>query len=200
MDDRIRVLLAQLNAIEDELRTALHQQEERLHFRVVGRRIEFQEAMRRRHRELRMGLVRWLGASSPRNVVSAPFIYAMIVPFACLDAGLTLYQALCFPLYRIPKVCRADYIVMDRAQLGYLNLVERLNCGYCSYANGLIAYAREIAARTEQYWCPVKHARKALGTHARYARFLDYGDATDFQARVAQLRAELAAEPPGPAA
>jgi len=57
-----------------------------------------------------------------------------------------------------------------------------------AYANGLLAYATEIAARTEQYFCPIKHARKILGVHDRYARFLGYGDAADFHARLEEFR------------
>lgn len=187
MNERIRLLIRRLNEAEEELRTALHEQETRIDFRIIGKRIQFRDEVMRRHRELRTGLLRWLGQSQLRNVISAPFIYAVLVPLLVFDAGVTSYQAICFPLYRIAKVRRSQ-------QLGYLNFLERLHCTYCAYANGLIAYAREIAARTEQYWCPIKHARKVLGTHARYARFLDYGDAQDFRAQVARLRAELAAE------
>jgi hypothetical protein len=46
----------------------------------------------------------------------------------------------------------------------------------------------EIVARTEQYFCPIKHARKILGTHAHYAKFLDYGDATDYEMRLEEFR------------
>lgn len=56
------------------------------------------------------------------------------------------------------------------------------------YTNGLIAYAREILARTEQYWCPIKHAHKVLGTHDRYALFLDYGDAEECHRKLEALR------------
>ena len=69
-------------------------------------------------------------------------------------------QAICFRSYRIPRVRRMDYIRLDRSQLAYLNWVETLNCLYCGYANGVAAYVREIAGRTEQYWCPIKHALK----------------------------------------
>jgi hypothetical protein len=62
-----------------------------------------------------------------------------------------------------------------------LNALEKLNCVYCSYANGLIAYVREIAGRTEQYWCPIKHARRVIGAHPHYAQFQDYGDAAAFR-------------------
>ena len=101
--------------------------------------------------------------------------------FCVLDFFVSVFQAVCFPIYGIAKIRRADYFVFDRHHLAYLNALEKLNCAYCSYANGLIAYTREIAARTEQYWCPIKHARRVIGTHARYALFDDYGDAEGYQ-------------------
>jgi hypothetical protein len=120
-------------------------------------------------------------------VLSAPVVYALILPFGLLDISLSLYQAICFRLYRIPRVARSDYIVIDRHRLEYLNVVEKLNCVYCGYVNGLIAYAREIAGRTEQYWCPIKHARHVVGAHAKYWDFVEYGDAEAFEARLAEL-------------
>jgi hypothetical protein len=107
---------------------------------------------------------------------------------------VSVYQLVCFPVYGIPKVRRVDYFVFDRHHLAYLNAIEKLNCAYCSYANCLIAYVREIAARTEQYWCPIKHARRVIGAHARYATFDDYGNAEGYQKRAAELRDELAKE------
>ena len=56
-------------------------------------------------------------------------------------------------------------------------MIEKINCAFCSYANGLIAYTREIASLTEAYWCPIKHAKRLNGSHPRYKDFLDYGDA-----------------------
>jgi hypothetical protein len=109
--------------------------------------------------------------------------------FCCF---VSLYQAVCFPIYGIAKIKRADYLVFDRLHLAYLNALEKLNCAYCSYANGIIAFTREIAARTEQYWCPIKHARRVIGTHARYALFDDYGGAEGYQDRLAKLRKALA--------
>jgi len=47
---------------------------------------------------------------------------------------------------------------LDRSKLHYLNALESLNC-VCCYANGLTAFVAEIAGRTEQHWCPIKHAR-----------------------------------------
>src|SRR4029079_17007778 len=105
-----------------------------------------------------------------------------------LDFFITLYQATCFPIYGIAKARRGDFIVFDRHELGYLNFIERFHCEYCAYANGLLAYATEIVGRTEQYFCPIKHARKILGVHDRYEGFMAYGDSADFHARLGEYR------------
>ena len=83
---------------------------------------------------------------------------------------------------------------MDHQHLAYLNIIEKIDCMYCSYATGMSGYAREIIARTEQYFCPIKHARKILNSHSRYKHFLEYGDAENFHGKVEELRAELADE------
>ena len=108
-----------------------------------------------------------------------------------LDLFLSLYQAACFPIYGIARISRGGYFLWDRGDLPYLNAVERLNCAYCSYANGVVAYGREIAARTEQYWCPIKHARRIVAAHDRYAGFLEYGDAESWAKGLERLRDEL---------
>jgi hypothetical protein len=115
----------------------------------------------------------------------------MAIPLVLLDACVSFYQATCFPIYKIAKVRRDDYIVIDRQHLEYLNFFEKFHCTYCAYATGLMAYITEIIARTEQYFCPIKHARKMLGTHARYASFLEYGDAEDYAARLEKYRVTL---------
>ena len=200
MDTRIRELLGQITVLEEELRTALHERETRIQFTLKGKRIEFERDVRNMHAQLKRNFLRWLVTDRPQNLVTGPIIYGMAVPMVILDVFVTLYQAACFPIYGIAKVRRDDYIVFDRHHLGYLNFFERLNCEYCAYANGLFAFATEIGARTEQYFCPIKHAHKVLGAHSRYARFLDYGDATDYAARTAQLREACAPAPVAPEA
>ncbi|MDE2512291.1 MAG: hypothetical protein KGL74_14295 [Elusimicrobia bacterium] len=49
------------------------------------------------------------------------------------------------------------------APVEYLNWIELFNCDYCSYAGGLIAFAREVSSRAEQYFCPIKHASRCAG-------------------------------------
>ena len=200
MNDRIRQLLTQISALEEDLRVALHEQESHAFFKIKGKRVEFEQSVRQAHLRLKVGFFRWLITYRPQNLITGPIIYAMIIPMAILDLSVSFYQATCFPIYRVAKVRRADYIVFDRQQLGYLNFIEKFHCTYCSYGNGLIAYVAEIVARTEEYFCPIKHARKTLGTHTRYARFLNYGDATDYEARLEVFRNALSTEPPQPPA
>jgi len=97
-----------------------------------------------------------------------PLICALVVPFLLLDLSVAIYQWVCFPIYGIPKVRRRDYIIFDQGRLAYLNAIEKVGCVFCSYANGLLAYIAEIAARTEQRFCPIKHARPAVQPHSRY--------------------------------
>ncbi|MDZ7783348.1 MAG: hypothetical protein U5K56_10625 [Halioglobus sp.] len=191
MNDDIRRLVHELADLEEELREKLHQQETRVLYKLEGTRVEFETSVRQAHETMRTNVLAWLKGSSWRNLASAPAIYSLIIPFALLDLFVSAYQWLCFPLYRIPRVRRRRYIVLDRHHLRYLNSIQRLNCVYCGYINGLIAYVREVASRTEQYWCPIKHARRVTGSHRRYADFLDYGDAEDFDRKLAELREQL---------
>ncbi|MDO9371835.1 MAG: hypothetical protein Q7U07_04500 [Gammaproteobacteria bacterium] len=194
MEDRIRQLLNQITALEGDLQTALHEHEASALYQLKGKRVEFERSVKEAHRRLKVGFFRWLVAVRPQNFLTAPVIYGMIIPLVLLDFCATLFQAICFPVYRIAKARRSDYIVFDRQHLEYLNAIEKLHCAYCAYANGLIAYICEIIARTEQYFCPIKHARKMLGAHSRYARFLAYGEAADFHKKLEEFRAALAQE------
>ena len=153
-------LTKRIKTLEKELEAALDAKERTVQFRWVKGKVEFEEAILAEHRKLKSSLARYVLDSTFLTILTAPVIYIGIVPFLLLDLFLVVYQAICFPVYGIPKVKRADYYIFDRGALKYLNLVERINCIYCSYGNGLFAYAREISARTEQHWCPIKHARR----------------------------------------
>ena len=191
MNDHINRLLSEMSALENELAAALHQQETKMFFEINGKRIVFEQSVKRAHRKLKSNLFHWLVTYRPQNLITGPVIYAMIVPLLFFDLCITLYQACCFPIYGIARVRRTDFIVMDRQHLGYLNAIEKFHCTYCAYGTGLIAYIAEIISRTEQYFCPIKHARKMLGTHARYKHFLDYGDADDYEEKLEAFRVAL---------
>ena len=188
MNPHIVELTEKIHELEAELEAELAQRRAELRVGMERGRAFFEEEILRRHRELKTRLSTYILKARPLVIITAPVIYAMIVPFVVLDLFVTVYQAVCFPVYGIPKVRRGDYLVFDRHHLAYLNALEKLNCAYCAYANGLIAYVREIAGRTEQYWCPIKHARRVIGAHPRYATFEDFGDADGYRKRLAQLQ------------
>lgn len=134
------------------------------------------------------GLREYLAGVRLPVLLTAPLIYLCVIPFILLDVSVAIYQAVCFPLSGIPKVRRRNYLIFDRGRLPYLNAIEKLGCVYCSYANGLLSYVAEVAARTEQHFCPIKHHLKVTAPHSRYAHFLPYGDAQAFRTRVDEVR------------
>ena len=178
------------NQVDDEyarLRAAFEERRNAL----AGRFLDLQ-------RRQKVGLWRYLRGARLAVLLTAPIIYSGWVAFLLLDLFVSVYQAVCFPIYGIPKVRRADYLVFDRGDLPYLNIIEKFNCFYCSYGNGVVAFAREVAARTEQYWCPIKHARRLHGAHERYPRFFEHGDAEAFRQGLERLRQQYG--PPKPPA
>ncbi|MGP0057686.1 MAG: hypothetical protein ACLPID_00145 [Beijerinckiaceae bacterium] len=162
-----------------------------LGWHVKERMIEFAQGITAEHRRLRMSIPTYLATAPIESVATSPVIYSLIVPLLIVDAWVSLYQAICFRAYRIPRVRRSQYIVFDRQHLAYLNWIEALNCVFCAYANGLVAYVREISSRTEQYWCPIKHALQVYDPHKRYYEFLEYGDADGYRARLEEFRERL---------
>ncbi|MEX2488429.1 MAG: hypothetical protein WD356_02775 [Pseudomonadales bacterium] len=194
MSSKITSLVDQIGRLEKELEVEIREQQEKFRYHLEGRRVKFESKVLEAHRRLKVAILPWLGHATLRNVLSAPFIYAMIMPLAFLDLSISLYQHICFRLYDIPRVRRSRYIVLDRHQLAYLNGIEKLNCVYCGYGNGVIAFSREIIARTEQYWCPIKHARRVAGSHRRYHQFAAYGDADAYKAQRLELRESLRTE------
>jgi len=188
----IEELLERLHSLEaqlDQEYTALREE-------MAQRKRELAERFVELQRQQRVGLWRYLRGSRWSVILTAPIIYAGWPVFALLDGFITLYQALCFPIYGIAQVKRREYLVFDRADLPYLNAIEAFNCFYCSYGNGVLAYAREVAARTEQYWCPIKHARRVRDAHAHYPAFFEHGDAETFRAGLQRLRDQLREEAP----
>lgn len=116
-----------------------------------------------------------------RLLLSAPIIYSMIIPAIVLDIFLEIYHQTCFRLYEIERVKRSEYIIVDRHHLSYLNGLEKINCMYCGYFNGLMSYAREIAGRTEKFFCPIKHAKRRKGHHEHYSQFVEYLDGEGYR-------------------
>lgn len=191
MSDTLEKLQARLAELEEQIETEWAARRAVMRYHVERGRVVFEEGVREAHRRARVNLWLFLRRTRFLVVLTAPIIYSMVIPLFLLDVFLILYQAICFPIYGIQKVKRADHVVIDRHMLAYLNGLQKLNCVYCGYGNGVISFAREVAGRTEKFWCPIKHARRVKGPHAHYGDFCDFGDAEGFQANSARLRAEL---------
>lgn len=189
---RIDELIAQMRELEEELQIEFARRRDDFQFVITQRRIRFSEEVAALQRGSKVGLFRYMTGASLLSWLVSPVIYAGIVPLVLLDVFLVVYQAICFPVYRISKVRRSEYLVLDRGDLPYLNPLEKLNCAYCGYANGLMAFGREIAARTEQFFCPIKHARRIISAHDRYPGFFEYGDAESYRHGLERLRSALA--------
>ena len=120
-----------------------------------------------------------------RHLISAPFIYAVFIPLVLLDIILEIYHRICFPLYELPYVKRKKYIkIIDRYKLRYLTCLQKINCMYCGYANGLLHYAAEIVVRSEKYWCGIAHQKtKGFVEPKHHKEFVKYGDEKEFRKR-----------------
>ena len=192
MTNRIDEIADRIQALEAELTLEMIRRKETLAHDFEEKRIQFEREVAEQQKRFKMGLLKYLWTADLKSFIAAPFIYALIAPLIFLDIFVSLYQAICFPLFGIQKAKRSDYIVFDRAHLAYLNFLEKINCAYCSYGNGLIAYTREIAGKTEQYWCPIKHAKRVYLSHPYYSQFAEYGDAAHYQEYLKKLRKQIA--------
>lgn len=186
--DQILVRLANLEKeLADELRTM----EPKFLYSIRDRKVRFTEEIRRQHRKLAQKWSAYAYENGFLHILTLPIIWSALIPALFLDLVVMIYQVICFPVYGIPMVKRREYIVLDRYTLGYLNLWEKAGCLYCEYFNGLMGYVREVAARTEQYWCPIRHARPTKAVHSRYRHFFSYGDAEGYREGLAEVRKDF---------
>jgi hypothetical protein len=192
MNPKISELLDRIQQMELEIELEMKRKRAELQADFEETRVRFEREVLEQQRRFKTGVISYLLTANLMSVLTAPVIYALFFPIVLLDLSITLYQHICFRAYGLPRVKRGDYFVFDRAHLAYLNLIEKINCAYCSYGNGVMAYGREVVARTEQYWCPIKHARKIMAAHPYYTGFVDFGDAQSYKDELENLRTELA--------
>ncbi len=189
---RIDDLIKDIKRLEKELLVEIQNKEEEFFYKIKGKKIFFEEEAKKYQKKFIVRVPVYLLNCSILNILTVPVIWFCIIPAICMDLTISVYQAICFRVYKIPQVKRSDYIIIDRHSLNYLNIIEKINCVYCGYFNGLIPYIQEITARTEQFWCPIKHARKLRFMHSRYHKFFEYGDCEDYQKRLEELRKDFA--------
>ena len=190
-NQKISDIIERMKTLEQELQAELDKASDKFRYRLEDHKVRFERDILAQQKKFKENLARYILTARPKHLLTAPIIYAVAVPLLLLDLMVTLYQWICFPVYGIPKVKRSDFLVFDRHHLAYLNLLEKFNCFYCSYANGLLPYFREIVGRTEQYWCPIKHARKLVSLHSRYEHFAEFGDAEGYRQNLENIRREF---------
>jgi len=183
MDSKIKKILVRIDELNDSLKKEHIRLSKKYGFYVQKKKVIFFEKIRKQNKRFRMPAWKYAFPKSLRHLISIPFIYSMIIPAVILDVFISIYQLAAFPLYGIPRVKRSEYIVYDRRFLDYLNVIQKVHCIYCTYVNGLFAYAVEIGARTERYWCPIKAASKPKSYHGWYKDFADYGDPEDWNCK-----------------
>jgi hypothetical protein len=182
MKSTIKDILEKIESLNNDLRDEYDRVSKKYGFSLEKRKVIFVDEMRKRNKSMKLPKWRFpLSMMNIRQIIAIPFILGMIVPAIFLDICITIYHTVAFPLYGIPRVKRYEYIIFDRRFLDYLNIIQKVQCLYCSYVNGLFAYAVEIAARTERYWCPLKAAHKPKFSHGWYKDFADYGNPEEWK-------------------
>jgi len=149
-------------------------------------------ANKKEFRKLRLGVwkkfIRTSFWNNLKAFTSMPFIYMIIIPTVIMHAFIQVYQQICFRIYGIPRVNSKEYFIFDRGLLPQLNWFEKFNCVYCSYFTCLISFTQEIGARTERFWCPIKHARRMANPHSQYNHFSEYSDGKNLRSNWKDLR------------
>lgn len=181
MKSRISEILKDIENKKQELFLEYEKLMKKYDFSFERGKIVFSQKAKDYQTKFKIPLKKYAIPKSYKHIISMPFIYGMIIPGLILDVGLFIFQQTAFRLYGIPIVKRSEYIQFDRKHLNYLNLIQKINCLYCSYMNGLFSYAVEVGGRTEKYWCPIKAARKKKWWHDWEEYFADYGDPEAFE-------------------
>ena len=195
MNTEIGGLLDEIRGLQEQLERRFDSARETFRYSVENGRVRISREVQQLQRRYRVSSLRYLLNADLGSLLTAPVIYSMLLPLLIVDLAFSLYQQTCFRAYGVPLVARRHYMVNDRHKLAYLNAIEKVNCTYCGYANGVMAYAREIISRTEQHWCPIRHARHVPDAHKRYPQFFPYGDAVSWHEKLQDKRRELVDEP-----
>ncbi len=191
MSNNLEKILDDITELKKEISEELEKKKRDFKYKIERGKVTFEADVLEKQRIFKQNLILYLVNAKFSSYIVSPFIYMQIIPFFMLDIFVSIYQWTNFPIYKISKVRRKDYIIFDRHKLGYLNTLEKFNCLYCSYVNGLIAYVREVASRTEQFFCPIRHAKKQQGSHDRYHLFTDYGDTESYKGKLKGIREAL---------
>ena len=131
--DQLQDLLQEIKRLKQEFFNELQKEQEEFFYKIKGKKVYFEKATKRYHKSLMTKIHTYLFNASLLNILTVPFIYSCLFPIVFLDLVVSVYQAICFRIYGIPRVKRREYVVIDRHSLSYLNPIEKINCVYCGY-------------------------------------------------------------------
>lgn len=188
MKSKINKILGDIKLKKEELLIEYGKAKEKYGFKIEWKKIIWNYWKENELKKYKKTILESIFTARILEIVSIPFIYMMFIPAFLLDIFLIIYQYTALKLYKIPLVKRNDYIIFNRKELAYLNLIQKVNCLYCSYINWLFQYAVEIAGRTEKYWCPIKNIGKKHWTHDWEEHFADYWDVEWFKKTFCSLK------------
>jgi anti-sigma-K factor RskA len=95
---QIARLIGQIAELEAELEAEMARRAAQLRVAFVDGRLKYEQDVLRRHRELQSSLWNYLRSARVLVVITAPVIYALILPLVLLDIFITIYQFICFPV------------------------------------------------------------------------------------------------------
>jgi hypothetical protein len=188
MNSKIEKMMEEIEEMKQKLRTEIDKEEKKIRFEIKNGAVIFERDILSAQKAHMKALRTWFRETPFIQFLSAPIIYGMVIPAVILDIALFLYKIVVGKVFDIKFAERKAYIVFDRQYLGYLNIIEKFNCMYCSYFNGLMHYATAIAGRTELYFCPIRHAKKVAYEHPYYDKFFRYAEGESYQERLKTLR------------
>jgi len=100
----IQDLIDQFNQIKKNLEMDVESKRKQFDYQFNKKRIIFEKVLLKAHKKLKTGSLRYLFNANLLTIITAPLIYMLIVPLLLLDLFVSLYQAICFPIYKVKKL------------------------------------------------------------------------------------------------
>ena len=108
MSNRLDELLGQIRRLEKELILETQKKETEFCYEFREKKVQFTAAAKAQHKRLRVGFFRYLASARWLVILTTPVIWMCIIPIVLVDVIGSIYQAICFPIYGIPKVRRSE--------------------------------------------------------------------------------------------
>ena len=110
MNDNMIALSQKIKALESELEAEIAIASNNLKFTLHGGKVKFEQAILEAHRALRTSTWRYFIGTTLLNLLVAPVIYPLIIPFVRPGANKCSDQCLCHAWQgRYQKVSRASH-------------------------------------------------------------------------------------------